>query len=104
MSDELTPTEGARFLFERASEDEQGARYRIAIYAPGAMFSGTATLGYDGSVAVELEAPAELASVAEMFAKLTARSANWRRPRRSRSPTRSSASARSPETMSCRSA
>jgi hypothetical protein len=77
---DLTPTEGARFLFERASEDAAGARYRVAVYTPDATFSGDATLGYDGSVAVELaEAPAELAAIAAMFAKLTARSAQKQR-------------------------
>ena len=72
---DLTPTEGARFLFERASDDGAGARYTVAIYTPNATFSGIATLGFDGAVALELAAPAELAATAEMFAKLTARSA-----------------------------
>jgi hypothetical protein len=76
---DLTPTEGARFLFERASEDAAGARYSVAIYTPSATFAGNASLGYDGSVAIELEAPAELAATAEMFAKLTARAAQKQR-------------------------
>jgi hypothetical protein len=76
---DLTPTEGARFLFERASEDADGARYSVAIYTPGATFAGSSSLGYDGSVTIELEAPAELAAIAEMFAKLTARAAQKHR-------------------------
>ncbi len=76
---DLAPTEGARFLFERASEDADGARYSVAIYTRGATFAGNASLGYDGSVAIELEAPADLAAIAEMFAKLTARAAQKHR-------------------------
>jgi hypothetical protein len=72
---DLTPTEGARFLFERASEDAAGARYSVAIYTPGTTFAGNASLGYDGSVTLELEAPAELAATAEVFSKLLARGA-----------------------------
>jgi len=73
---DLTPTEGARFLFEREREDAAGSRYRVAIYTPTATFAGDATLGFDGAVALEVAgAPPELAATAEMFAKLTARSA-----------------------------
>jgi hypothetical protein len=70
---DLTPTEGARFLFERERDDADGARYRVAIYAPDATFSGGAQLGFDGSVVLTIDAPAELRAAAEMFAKLTAR-------------------------------
>lgn len=79
MSDDLTPTQGARFLFERASEDAAGARYRVAVFTPDATFAGTASLGYDGSVALALEGPADVAAAAEMFAKLTARAAQKHR-------------------------
>jgi hypothetical protein len=79
VADDLTPTAGARYLFERASEDETGARYTVAVYTPGATFAGTASLGYDGSVAIELEAPVEVTAAAEMFAKLTARVAQKQR-------------------------
>ncbi|HEY1813953.1 MAG TPA: hypothetical protein VGG74_16495 [Kofleriaceae bacterium] len=74
MSD-LTPTEGARFLFERERADDAGARYKVTIYTPDATFAGHAQLGFDGSAALEVTAPAELVQAAEMFAKLTARSA-----------------------------
>ncbi|HEY3803013.1 MAG TPA: hypothetical protein VGL61_10420 [Kofleriaceae bacterium] len=74
MSD-LTPTEGARFLFERERADDGGARYKVTIYTPDATFAGHAQLGFDGSAALEIGAPAELVQAAEMFAKLTARSA-----------------------------
>lgn len=76
---DLTPTEGARFLFERASEDGSGARYTVAIYTPQATFTGSAQLGFDGSVAMAVAAPAELVGSAEMFAKLTARAAQKQR-------------------------
>jgi hypothetical protein len=79
VADDLTPTQGARFLFERASEDAAGAKYNISVFTPDATFAGTASLGYDGSVAIELTAPGELAAVAEMFAKLTARAAQKQR-------------------------
>lgn len=75
MSD-LTPTEGARFLFERDRDNAEGASYRVAIYTPTETFAGSAQLGFDGSVALEvLGAPAELVASAEMFGKLTARAA-----------------------------
>ena len=74
MSD-LTPTEGARFLFERERADDAGARYKVTIYTPDAAFAGNARLGFDGSVLLEVEAPPELVQTAEMFAKLTARAA-----------------------------
>jgi hypothetical protein len=76
---DLTPTQGARFSFERASEDAAGARYTVAIYTPDATFAGTASLGYDGSVALELEAPAEISAATESFAKLVARAAQKQR-------------------------
>ncbi|HEX4450433.1 MAG TPA: hypothetical protein VH143_06150 [Kofleriaceae bacterium] len=77
---DLTPTDGARFLFERASEDAAGARYSVAVYTPSATFAGNASLGYDGSVTIELTgAPAELSGPAENFAKLIARGAQKQR-------------------------
>jgi hypothetical protein len=79
LANDLTPTAGARFLFERASEDASGARYSVVVYTPDTTFAGTASLGYDGSVAIELVAPAELSAAAGMFARLTARAAQKQR-------------------------
>jgi hypothetical protein len=77
---DLTPTEGARFLLELVRQDVTGASYRLAIYTPTQTFEGQAALGFDGGVALELAStPPELAATAEMFAKLTARSAAKRR-------------------------
>ena len=72
---DLTPTEGARFLFERASQDDAGARYAVAVYTPSATFEGSAQLGFDGGVVLAIDAPAELVGAAEMFGKLVARAA-----------------------------
>lgn len=77
MSNSLHPTEGARFLLERLSEDGARASYRASIYTPDAVFSTTATLADDGAVelAGPTGAPAELEDKLAMFAKLTARGA-----------------------------
>ena len=81
MRDSLTPTEGARFLFEREREEQEGARatYRTTIYTPDATYDGTATLSDDGSFTVSTKAPDELRATLEMLAKLTARSATKKR-------------------------
>jgi len=81
VSESLTPTEGARFLFEREREEEGGARayYRVVIYTPSATYDGTATLADDGTIAVSTKAPEELHAMLEMLAKLTARSAAKKR-------------------------
>ena len=78
MSD-LTPTEGARFLLERASEAGDRAEYRATIFTPTETFAGTATLVDDGTVTVAIAAPAELVEMVTMLAKLTARAAAKKR-------------------------
>ena len=79
MNRDLTPTEGARFLLEREREEGGRAVYKAAIYTPDATYEGTATLGDDGSVALAIEAPAELAEMLTMVGKLTARAAAKKR-------------------------
>ena len=77
MSRDLHPTQGARLLLERVSDD--GA-YRATIYTPAEMFSAAAQLGEDGSVALAATgAPTELHAALEMLARLTARGAAKRR-------------------------
>ena len=77
---DLTPTEGARFLLERASDEGARARYRVAIYTPNTTYEGHASLADDGSVEIEAPgAPEELFSTLQMLAKLTARSAAKKR-------------------------
>ena len=79
-NEQLTPTEGARFLLVREQDDGASARYRAAIYTPDATYEGHATLCDDGSV--EITAPGaseELFSTLQMLAKLTARSAAKKR-------------------------
>jgi hypothetical protein len=76
---DLTPREGARFLFELQRDEGARARYRVAVYTPSTVHEGAATLGDDGSVALELAAPEELVTAAQMFAKLTARAAAKKR-------------------------
>jgi len=73
---DLTPTEGARLLLERERDEGATAHYRCAIYSPDATFAGHATLGDDGSVALDVaDAPAELTDALRTLAKLTARAA-----------------------------
>ena len=79
MNRDLTPTEGARFLLERERETGATAVYTAAIYTPDATFEGIATLTEDGSVAVEITAPAELTEMLTMVARLTARAAAKKR-------------------------
>lgn len=79
MSD-LTPTEGARFLLEREADEGARARYRATIFTPDAEYRGAATLADDGTATVEpTGAPAELADMLAMIARLTARGAPKRR-------------------------
>ena len=76
MSDALTPTEGARFLLERQTDEGARARYRAVIYTPDATYEGHATLCADGTASVDMAAaPEELSSTLHMLAKLTARGA-----------------------------
>jgi hypothetical protein len=79
VSESLTPTEGARFLLERVSAEDTRAEYRVVIYTPEATHEGRATLADDGTAELVLAAPAELAEMMQMLAKLTARSAARKR-------------------------
>ena len=79
MNRDLTPTEGVRVLLERTREEAGSCVYRVQVFTPDATFSGEATLHDDGSVALDLTAPEELAQTATMIAKLTARGASKRR-------------------------
>ena len=79
MANDLTPTDGARFLLERTAEHATSATYACTIATPDASFALTATLSDDGTVALEGEAPEEQRAMLEMFAKLTARGAAKRR-------------------------
>jgi hypothetical protein len=75
---DLHPTDGARYLLERECELDGGARarYRAAIYTPGAEFSAAATLGDDGSVELAATgAPDELHARLLTIARLIARDA-----------------------------
>jgi hypothetical protein len=76
---DLTPTEGARFLLERERDDGATAVYKAAIYTPQLAYEGTATLGEDGSVSLDIAAPADLVEMLTMVAKLTARAAAKKR-------------------------
>jgi hypothetical protein len=76
VSRDLHPTEGARYLLERATDDGPRATYRATIYTTDAAFTATATVGEDGSVALEATgAPAELHARLETIARLVARDA-----------------------------
>ena len=79
MNRDLTPTEGARFLLERERDGGATAVYSAAVYTPDATYEGRAVLRDDGGVTLELEAPAELADMLAMVAKLTARAAAKKR-------------------------
>jgi hypothetical protein len=77
----LHPTEGARFLLERASDDGARATYRAIIYTPDAEHATTATLADDGTaeLAAPTGAPQELDDMLVMQARLVARGAAKRR-------------------------
>ncbi len=81
MSRNLHPTEGARFLLERASEDGERATYRASIYTPEAVFATTARLASDGTAALDApaNAPGDLDDRLTIIAKLVARDAPKRR-------------------------
>jgi hypothetical protein len=76
---DLTPTEGVRLLLERDRDEGARAVYKAAIYTPTSSYEGLATLGDDGSVTLDVTAPAELTELLAMVAKLTARGAEKRR-------------------------
>jgi hypothetical protein len=74
----LHPSEGARFLFELESSDQQSARYRAAIYTPERRFEYGAVLGMDGSweLTARGERPDdELEDKLDIIARLIARGA-----------------------------
>ncbi|GAB4524894.1 MAG: hypothetical protein Tsb0020_42960 [Haliangiales bacterium] len=76
----LHPSEGARFLFERASlaPDQSQAVYQAAIFTPDERFAYRVEMAIDGSFEAALcgpEAPAELAQKLATIAKLIARAA-----------------------------
>jgi hypothetical protein len=78
MTRDLHPTDGARYLLELdgALDDGHRARYRVAIYTPDAAFTAAATLGDDGSAALEpTGAPDELHARLATIARLVARDA-----------------------------
>lgn len=79
MTRDLTPREGARFLFELERDEGARARYRVAIYTPSTVHEGAATLVDTGEVELELGAPDELVATARTLAKLTARGAARKR-------------------------
>ncbi len=76
----MHPEEGARFLLERTSIEEEGraARYRAAVYTPDEVFEYAALLRMGGEVemrAVGAAAPAELEAKLLAHARQAARSA-----------------------------
>ena len=82
MNRDLHPTDGARYLLEldAAGGDGARARYRAAIYTPGAEFTAAATLGDDGSVELAATgAPDDLHARLAAIARLVARDAARRR-------------------------
>lgn len=80
MRRNLHPTEGARFLFERTSDEGAQARYRAQIYTPTELFESSALLGEDGRVELPPSgAPAALDERLLVMARLIARDAAKRR-------------------------
>jgi len=77
MTRDLHPSDGARFLLERAGGgDAARARYRAVIYTRDAEFAAEATLGDDGSVELgPTGAPDELHARLVAQARLVARDA-----------------------------
>ena len=76
----LHPSEGARFLFERASQsdDLSEACYRAAIYTPGERFEYSVHMRIDGTFESAVQgapAPDDLAHKLDTMAKLIARGA-----------------------------
>ena len=66
-------------MLERVEDLGARARYRAEIVTAEATYTGAATLGEDGAVELAIDAPAELADMLAMIAKLTARGAGKRR-------------------------
>jgi hypothetical protein len=77
-ANKLHPTDGARFLLEKAGEDQTGARYDAAIYTPSERYDYRATLTSDGGVdatATGEPAPADLEKKLITIARVIARDA-----------------------------
>ena len=74
----MRPTAGARYLLELERVDGAQAVYRTTIFTPDAEYSGTATLGEDGSVSVT-PTGSPLDDTLVMLARLTARGAPKRK-------------------------
>lgn len=80
MSRNLHPSEGARFLLERVSEDGGRATYKASIYTPSSVYTVTAELTDDGTAVVPPSgAPDDLDDRMQIVAKLVARDATKRR-------------------------
>ena len=81
MARDLHPSEGARYLIERAlgpgdAADAATARYTAAIYTADAAFTATAVLGDDGSAELApTGAPDELHARMVAMVRLVARDA-----------------------------
>ncbi len=80
MTDDLHPTDGARFLFERRGDPAVDARaeYGAAIYTPTERFAYTATLEAGGEVTLDADgapAPGDLEKKLRTIAKIAARDA-----------------------------
>ena len=82
--DNLTPSAGARFAFEREDANEGRARYRCTIATPSARYVCLADLDDQGSASLAAEAggteaPADLLASAVLLARVFARAAPSRR-------------------------
>jgi len=78
VSEDLHPSEGARFLLELGAGDEQRATYRGAIFTPEARFDYDVELDADGGYTLTARgdgAPAELDKRLGNFARQLARAA-----------------------------
>jgi hypothetical protein len=81
VSRNLHPSEGARFILERATDDGDHATYKASIYTPDAVFSTTASLAETGTAVLDApaNAPGDLDERLANIAKLVARDAPKRR-------------------------
>lgn len=82
MTDDLHPTEGARFLFAHLESDDAAASYDAAIFTPDARFDYAARLEATGTVdlsAVGDAAPADLERKLTTIARVMARDADKNR-------------------------
>ncbi|MBA3457127.1 MAG: hypothetical protein H0T42_28850 [Deltaproteobacteria bacterium] len=80
MSRNLHPTEGARFLLERTTEQDTRATYRASVYTRDSVFTAVATVDEDGTAELgPTGAPGDLDERMRTIAKLLARDATRRR-------------------------